>query len=344
MTCPDGHEGWLATGRNAVRAVLADNRFSIRPDLMHFPFADTGGETAPPSPPGAFGDADPPEHTRYRRALTGQFTVRRMRQLTERIEEITAEHLTAMEKQGTTADLVPAFALPVPALMICELLGVPYTERERFQADAIMVTGSMADFAETGAAFVRLQEYMGELVTAKRVRPQDDLISGIVGEDFTDEELVNMSLMLLGGGLDTTTNVFATGLLELLRSPELVAELRAKPEEVVEELLRRTTIIPTLVRSALEDVEIDGQVIKAGDTVALSLETANLDRSGNHIAFGHGIHQCLGQQLARVVLGIGFPALFEWFPKLRLAVPEAELPVRPHALVKGLLALPVRWD
>jgi cytochrome P450 len=344
MTYPDGHEGWLATGRSAVRAVLSDNRFSIRPDFMHNPWADTGGQKPPPPAPGLFGDMDPPDHTRYRRLLTGQFTVRRMRQLEERIGEVTADHLDAMEKNGTSADLIQAFALPIPALTICELLGVPYEDRAGFQDDIIAVTGSMVDFEAMMGAFARQQAYVGELVARKRAEPQDDLISGLTDSDLTDEEIANMSLFLLGGGLDTTTNVFATGLLELLHAPAQIERLRTDPEGVVEDVLREVTIIPLLARSALEDVEVDGQLIKAGDTVTLSIEDANRDLTGSHLSFGHGIHQCIGQQLARVELKVGFPALFDRFPKLRVAVPEEDLPVRPNALVKGLLELPVRWD
>ncbi|GLZ34206.1 cytochrome P450 [Lentzea sp. NBRC 105346] len=344
MTYPDGHEGWLATGRSAVRAVLSDDRFSVRPDLMHNPWVDTGGQKPPPPAPGLFGDMDAPDHTRYRRLLTGQFTVRRMRLLEDRIREITADHLDAMERNGPTADLITAFAQPIPALTICELLGVPYEDRGGFQDDIVAVTGSMVDYDALMEALARQQAYIGELVVRKRAEPQDDLISGLTESDLTDEEIANMSLFLLGGGLDTTTNVFATGLLELLREPERVERLRTEPEVVVEEILRAVSIIPMTARSALADVEIDGRLVRAGETVALSIEDANKDLSGGHVSFGHGIHQCIGQQLARVELKVGFPALFDRFPKLRLAVAESELPWRPHALVRGILELPIAWD
>ncbi|MGW6933883.1 cytochrome P450 [Lentzea sp. NPDC054927] len=368
MTFPDGHAGWRAHDHATVRAVLADHRFSIRPDLMHNPFGPGSPGDAPPSPPGAFTDHDPPDHTRYRGKLTGQFTVRRMRLLAERLEAITADHLDELAAQGSPADLVAHFAVPVPGLMICELLGVPYERRTDFQQDAMLLTGASGagadEAAEMFAAFERLQRFMLEMVAAKRLQPTDDLLSDLVnansssGSDLTDDEMAAMGMALLGGGLDTTTNMLSLGTLELMRSPERVDAMLANPDAAVEELLRYISLTPATARTALEDAEIDGTLVRAGDTVFVELGSANRDPAryadpdvldlargaAGHLAFGHGIHQCIGQHLARIELKIAFPGLFTRFPKLRLAVPENELPHRASLVIGGLERMPVAWD
>ncbi|GAA3430457.1 cytochrome P450 [Kutzneria kofuensis] len=360
MTYPDGHEGWLVTGYAEARAVLADQRFSSRYELMHFPLPglEEMGEI-PPAPVGDITGLDAPEHTRYRKLLAGKFTVRRMRQLSERVAEVTAEHLDAMERQGPQVDLVSAFAYPVPAVMICELLGVPYADRETFQGYVTSVFDPDAPAEEKFTAYGKLQEYVGQLVVAKRAEPTDDLFSDLTSSDLTDEELGGIGTFLLAAGLDTTANQLALGTFALLRQPEQIPALLADPDKAVEELLRYLTITHTGVRSALEDVEVGGQVIRAGESVTLSLQAANRDparfadpdtldlhRSAiGHLTFGHGIHQCLGQQLARVEMRVAFPALFEKFPTLRLAVAPADVPLRPdHQNIYGVRSLPVTWD
>ncbi|MEV6238879.1 cytochrome P450 [Lentzea sp. NPDC051838] len=364
MTYPDGHVGWRAHDHATVRAVLADSRFSIRPDKMHNPFGPGSPGDAPPSPPGAFTDHDPPDHTRYRGKLTGQFTVRRMRVLAERLEVITAGHLDSLEAQGSPADLVEHFAVPVPGLMICELLGVPYDRRTEFQQDAMLLTGASGAEEDEGeamyAAFGRLQQFMLEMVALKRTQPTDDVLSDLVGSagDLTDDEMAAMGMALLGGGLDTTTNMLSLGTLELLRAQERVDAMLADPDAAVEELLRYISLTPATARTALEDVEIEGTLVRAGDTVFVELRSANHDPARyadpdlldlvrgapGHLAFGHGIHQCIGQHLARIELKIAFPGLFTRFPKLRLAVPEDDLRHRASLVIGGLDSMPVAWD
>ncbi|WP_020672785.1 cytochrome P450 [Amycolatopsis nigrescens] len=361
LNYPDGHVGWLVTGHEQARAVLADPRFSARAELMHLPTAGAAVTGKPqPAPPGVFVQTDPPEHTRYRRLLTGQFTVRRMRLLTARIEEITAEHLDAMQRHGPSVDLVQAFAMPIPALVICELLGVPYADRERFQRYATVLAGQGSP-EEVYAAYTAIQEFLRELIAAKRAEPTDDLLSGLLASDLTDEELSNVGFTLLGAGLDTTANMLALGAFALLRHPDQLALLRADrdlAEQATEELLRYLSIIPFTVRIALADLELDGHRISAGDAVTVSVPAANRDPerfpdpdtldlrrpTAGHVAFGHGIHQCLGQQLARVEMQVGYPALFERFPTLRLAVPPEEVPTREDLLIYGVHSLPVTWN
>ncbi|NJP98703.1 cytochrome P450 [Nonomuraea sp. FMUSA5-5] len=363
FTFPDGHQGWVVTGYDLLRQVLADPRFSSRRELMkHHPLIDYGDIEVPPAPPGEFLLMDEPQHSRYRKPLVGKFTVRRMRLLTERVEQVTAEHLDAMEKAGPAADLVTAFAKPIPAIVICELLGVPYEDRGRFQHNIDLFLGGEASDEEVGAAYVETQQYLAELVAAKRAHPTDDVLSDLLDSDLTDEELQGMALILLSAGFDTTANMLALGTFALLQHPDQLAALRADPartDQAVEELLRYLTVAKQFFRVALEDVELGGHTVKAGTTLILSLSTANRDperypnphvldihrQDGGHLAFSHGIHQCLGQQLARVEMRVAFPALFNRFPTLRLAVPADQVALRPEtADLYGVKSLPVTWD
>ncbi|WP_410666368.1 cytochrome P450 [Amycolatopsis sp. lyj-84] len=361
LTFPDGHEGWLATGHATIREIIADSRFSARQELLHSPLPGPAAMVVPPpAAPGMFIKMDGAEHARYRRLLTGKFTVRRMRLLTERVEQVTTEHLDAMERQGSPADLVTAFAQPIPALMICELLGVPYEDHEFFRRNVLPLNLPDASLAEQEAAMNALGEYLYKLVVAKRAEPADDILGELVTTELTDEELTGIAFLLLGAGLDTTANMLGLGTFALLRHPDQLAVLREKPESMegaVEELLRYLTIAHTGVRTALEDVEIGGQLVKAGEAVAISAMAANRDplkfpepdrldvgrKTAGHAAFGHGVHQCLGQQLARVQLKVAFTGLFARFPELRLAVPSDEVPLRTDSDIYGVYALPVAW-
>ncbi|WP_431934489.1 cytochrome P450 [Nonomuraea jabiensis] len=360
---PDGHQGWLVTGYDLTRSILADPRFSSRRELMrHHPTIDYGDIEVPPAPPGEFLLMDEPQHSRYRKPLVGKFTVRRMRLLTERVEQITAEHLDAMEKAGPSADLVTAFAKPIPAVIICELLGVPYEDRGSFQDNIDKFLGGEVGDEELMAAYLATQQYLAELVAAKRANPTDDVLSDLLDSDLTDEELKGMALILLSAGFDTTANMLALGTFALLQNPEQFAALRADPglaDQAVEELLRYLSVAKQFYRVALEDVELGGHIITAGTTVIMSLSTANRDperftdphtldlhrQDGGHLAFSHGIHQCLGQQLARLEMRVAFPALLNRFPTLRLAVPAEEVALRPEtADIYGVKSLPVTWD
>lgn len=361
-TFPGGEPGWLITGYDLVRSVLADSRFSSRREFMLHPTIDYGDMKAPPAPPGEFLLMDEPQHSRYRKPLMGKFTVRRMRLLTERIEQITADHLDAMEETGPSADLVTAFAKPIPAIVICELLGVPYQDRGSFQEQVDSFMNGETSDEDMIAAYTATQTYLAELVAAKRANPTDDVLSDLTDGDLTDEELRGMALLLLAAGLDTTANMLALGTFALLRNPEQLAALRADPtlaDRAVEELLRYLSVAKTFMRTALEDVEVGGRTIEAGSRVILSYNTANRDperfadphvldlhrQGGGHLAFGHGIHQCLGQQLARVEMKVAFPALFNRFPALRLAVPPEEVALRPEtADIYGVKSLPVTWE
>ncbi|MEV4504636.1 cytochrome P450 [Streptomyces klenkii] len=356
-THPGGKPGWLITGYDLVRSVLADPRFSSRKELLNVVDFEI-----PPAPPGEFLLMDEPQHGRYRKPLVGKFTARRMRLLTERIEQITTDCLNAMEEAGPTADLVTAFAKPIPTVIICELLGVPYEDRDSFQEQIDKFMNGETSDEDLIAAYTATQDYLAQLVAAKRVNPTDDVLSELTDSDLTDEELQGISLILLAAGFDTTANMLSLGTFALLQNPVQLAALRADPtliDQAVEELLRYLSVAKTFMRTALVDVEVGGQMIEAGTTVVLSYNTANRDperftdphaldlhrQDGGHLAFGHGIHLCLGQQLARIEMRIALSALINRFPTLRLAVPAEEVGLRPEtADIYGVKSLPVTWD
>jgi cytochrome P450 len=366
LTFPSGRVGWLVTGYDEVRALLADPRFSSRRQTGTNPIRviPPEAEDLLEPQPGMFLLMDPPEHTRYRRLLTGQFTVRRMNALVPDIERIVAEHLDAMARAAHPVDLVQAYALPIPSMVICELLGVPYADRGQFQRWTAILLALDTDWETVRSTADELRAYMLDLVRAKRRLPADDLLGGLIhgGGGLTDDELANMGNLLLIAGHETTANMLALGTLTLLRNPDQLALLRADPalfEEAVEELLRYASIIQFgLLRTATEDVEIGGRWIRAGEPVVVAAAVANRDparfadgdrldvtkKYSPHLAFGHGVHQCLGQQLARVELKVGLRALLERFPTLRLAVPVEQLRMRDDMAIYGVHELPVTWD
>ena len=364
LAYPDGHVGWLVTGHALAREVLADNRFSSRTELRHSVLTRGDGEsiTPEPPPPGFFLGMDAPHHTRLRRSLIGQFTVRRMRQLEPRIEEITQSRIDVLREQGPPADLVTSFALPIPSLVICELLGVDYADRDYFQEQSALLLDLDVSVERALNARNAVTAFMADLVRAKHAKPTDDLISGLVqAGELTAEEMAGVGFLLLIAGHETTANMLALGTMALLHHRDQWDALRADPSlagNAVEELMRYLTIVHFgTARSALEDVELGGVRVRAGEGVTLALGTANRDPNRfddpadldvhncaqGHLAFGHGIHQCLGQQLARIEMRIGYQALVRELPDLRLAVPEDEVPMRDRMAIYGVHQLPVRW-
>jgi cytochrome P450 len=369
LAFPDGSYGWLLSRYEDVRSVLGDPRSSSHLALGANPIREVPPEVLDLMEvrPGQFIAMDPPEHTRYRRLLTGQFTVRRMNALTPRIEQIVADHLDAMGDMTKPVDLVEAFALPVPSLVICEMLGVPYADRAQFQRRSRALLTITTDGPTLVQVRNEMDQYMLDLVQAKRLQPAEDLLSGLIAREdaegaLTDEELVHIGNMLLIAGHETTANMLALGTLALLEHPEQLAALCADPsliDQAVEELLRYLTIVQFgLMRAASEDFEVGSQSIRAGETIVASLAAANRDpqhfpepdeldlsrQYSPHLAFGHGVHQCLGQQLARMEMKVGFRALLERFPSLRLAVPVEQVRMRDETFIYGVHELPVTWD
>lgn len=375
MIFADGHRGWLVTGHAAARAVLADPRFSNRPEHMHVPIPgrmqllERRKDPRFALPPGFFIRMDPPEHTRFRKLLTGQFTVRRMKRLQPRIEEITRGFLDAMQDAGPPADLVEHFALPLPSMVICELLGVPYADRGRFQDDSRELLSLDISADEMLAAMHRMLSYMGELVRRKRVEPGDDLLSGLVGTgELKDDELTGAAMLLLIAGHETTVALIGNGLLALLRHPEQTAALRSDPARLpdfIDEMLRYDGPVRNATwRFPTEPVVIGGQEMLPGEPILVSLLSANRDpaafpdpdafspcRAGEphgtfrrepHLAFGRGPHYCVGAALAKIEAEAAIGSVLRRFPELSLAVDPADLTWWPSAIMRGMFSLPVR--
>ncbi|MFG2093555.1 cytochrome P450 [Streptomyces sp. NPDC048612] len=363
---PDGHEGWLVTGYDAVRQLLADTRFSSRQDIgvLHVPYETPGMPAATePSPqvPGLFVAMDPPDHTRLRRMLTGAFTVRRMKQLEQHITDIVERQLDELARLAPPVDLVREFALPVPSLVICELLGVPYADRETFQVNSARFLVKDQPLDEKMAAYGAMTTYLAELVTHKRADPGEDILSDLARrDDLSIEELTGIAFLLLLAGHETTANMLALGTFALLEHPEQLDRLRADADLLpgaVEELMRYLSVADIFFRYATEDIELGGETIGKGSTVVVSLLAANRDprrfddpdaldirrKARGHLSFGHGIHQCLGQQLARIEMRAGFEGLLRRFPTLELAVPADEVRLRTDMNIYGVHELPVTW-
>jgi cytochrome P450 len=371
VTMLNGATVWMVTGYDEARTVLSDPRFSadlFRRDMIQIDVSDEMREKLfdESARAGFFLTMDPPEHTRYRKLLTGQFTVRRMRKLAPRILEIVNEHIDAMIEGGRSANLVTAFALPVPSMVICELLGVSYADRAEFQDRTATMLNLDTSFEELLRVRDEMREFMLRLVAQKRAQPTDDLLSGLIhGEAdpaLTDDELVGIATLLLIAGHETTANMFGLGIFALLEHPEQLDILRENPtliDGAVEELLRYLSIVhlgPT--RVTIEPVELSGNQIPARATVIISLPETNRDPDHwnepgaldvarprrPHLAFGHGVHQCLGQQLARIEMTVGFTELMRRLPGLRLTVAPEDVSLRNEMLIYGVHTLPVAWD
>ncbi|SFA73948.1 Cytochrome P450 [Amycolatopsis marina] len=361
VTLPGGHEVWALTRHEDIRAMLTDPRFSSDRRNPNFPLIGGGDQRRIAKFRPSLIGMDPPEHGPARRAVLGEFTVRRMAALRPRIQEIVGEHLDAMLAGPRPADLVQALSLPVPSLVICELLGVPYSDHEFFQARSAALLSRTTSADDRIAAVEELRSYLADLITRKEQNPGDDLLSRQLGKTEDREELVSLAFLLLIAGHETTANMISLGTMTLLERPEALTVLREDPSktrDAVEELLRYFTIAELATsRFAVEDVEIGGVLIHAGEGVVGLSNTANRDPEAfdnpdeldlgrgarHHIAFGFGAHQCLGQNLARMELEIVYDTLFQRIPGLRLAVPAEELRFKDDANVYGLYELPVTW-
>ncbi|MEV4889366.1 cytochrome P450 [Nonomuraea sp. NPDC055795] len=352
----DGHPGWLVTRHATVRQVLADPRFSARQELrrpMFRPVRVNGPRE--PAAPGWFSAMDAPEHTRYRRHLHTWFTARNLRKLEPRVTEIARELLNAMDDP---ADLVRDYAMPLPSRVICEILGVPYADHEFFEAETAIVAAYEPESAQ--AAMIRLTGYIRGLVERG---PAEGVLAELIanGSGLTHEELANIGLGLLTAGHETTAHMISLGVLALMEHPGQLAALAADPElmdSAVEELLRYLSILHLGApnRVALEDVELDGVIVRAGETVTVSLPAANRDpevftgperldlarpEARENLGFGHGAHLCLGHNLARMEMAVAYRELFARRPALRLAVPSDQVVLRTDAVVFGAVSIPV---
>ncbi|WP_405102844.1 cytochrome P450 [Micromonospora sp. NBC_01412] len=360
---PYGEPAWLATRHADVRTVLGDARFSR---------AAAVGRDEPRNSPRQIQRGiltmDPPDHTRLRRLVARAFTARRVEELRPRTRQVADELVDGLLAAGPPADLVAHLATPLPIRVICDLLGVPVTDQDKFHtwSEAIVSTTSLS--AEQAQRYIdNLLAYMGGLIAQRRQEPTDDLIGAMVrardaDDRLSEEEVVQLAAGLLAAGHETTVTQIPNFVYVLLHHPDEWARLRADRSLVpraVEELMRFVPLGVTaaFARYAKEDVEVGGVLVRAGEPVVVSIPSANRDETvfpdadrldlgrevNPHLGFGHGVHHCVGAQLARMELQVVLDVLLDRTPGLRLAVPESELPWKSGLLVRGLTAMPVAW-
>jgi cytochrome P450 len=359
----DGSSPWLVTRYADVRDLLVDPRVSADIDRPGFPSPAPGLRAFLR----IFQGLDDPEHARYRKMVHRDFTVRSTESWRPLVEKLVNDLLDAMERRPKPVDLVEAFALPLPSLVICHMLGVPYADHDLFQSGTRTLVDTTLGAEAVGRAYGELREYMTGLMTTKEAEPTDDILGRLASRyvrtgELSHDEAVSMAMALLSAGFETSANMISLGALTLLRHPEQAAEVRdgdsAVVKGAVEELLRLVSVLQVgLRRVAREDIEVGGVTIRAGDGIVLADQSANRDstafenpdelnihRSANHhLAFGFGAHQCLGQPLARLELQVAYPALLRRFPDLHVAVPLEEIRYRDKSVVYGVEALPVSW-
>ncbi|WP_328606367.1 cytochrome P450 [Amycolatopsis sp. NBC_00345] len=363
---PGGNEAWAVSRHEDVRTVFNDPRFSADRFNPGFPVLAEGGNAFRRSESDRnMLSMDAPQHGPARKAVLGEFTVKRVAGLKPRIQEIVDELIDEMLAGPKPADLVERLALPVPSLVICEMLGVPYADHDFFQANTSKLLRRTTGNEDRRAAFDNVIGYLSELIAAKETAPGDDLISRQIAKrraegPYERGPLTSLAFLLLAAGHETTANMISLGTVALLENPAQLAAIKADPgktPEAIEELLRYFSIVENTARVAKEDVEIGGVTIKAGEGVVVMSYAANWDAgvfadSGtfdvergarHHVAFGFGPHQCLGQNLARTELQVVFDTLIRRVPTLALAAPVDDLPFKDDALIYGLYRLPVTW-
>jgi cytochrome P450 len=361
----DGSTPWLVSGYAQMKALTSDPRVSVDDTLAGFPHwnAFAAGFHRPRS---VF-NSDGAEHSRYRRLMTKPFTFKKVDALRPAIQHIVDRKIDDMLAGPKPADLVTALALPVPSLVISEILGVPDADRAYFEQEAFRATDHDATVEDKMTSARILLDYLNKLVEQKMSAPGDDHVSELAHHvkagDIPLEEAGYLATGLLSAGHETTANMIGLGVAALLQHPDQIALFRdsSDPREIanaVNELLRYLSIVQQGQRRiALEDIDIDGVHIAAGDGIILDLSPANWDDTvfphperldvhrpaDNHVAFGFGPHQCIGQQLARAELQIVYPTLFRRVPDLQLAIPADQIPYAYRELAFGVYSLPVTW-
>ena len=367
MAYPGGSDGWLVTGYALARDALTHPALSARHELRDAPIPMP--LTPAVAPPGVFIGMDAPEHTRYRGPLNRHFTVRRVRKLEPTIEKATAERISALEKSGSPTDLMAEFAMPIPVQVISELLGSTHEITDEIQRLRATTLDRDSPSDDAAAAVGATNARMADLVRLRRASPSDDLLSMLITDgDLNDEELAGLAMMMLIAGHETTASMIAMSVYLLLSDETLRAAVLGLPDPydtpgsdmsdaMVNELLRFLSVTQFVSRSATEDLELGGVHITAGETVTVSLSAANRDPQQfdapesfhttgplhSNIAFGHGLHQCIGHNLARSEMKIAIPALFRAFPRLQLAGGPEELGTREGFTIHGVDRLPVTW-
>ncbi|MFD9443905.1 cytochrome P450 [Streptomyces sp. NPDC060006] len=356
---------WTVTGYRTARELLTDPRLSASRKHANFPFYFI----APPEyrTETSFIGYDGEEHATTRRKAALTFTSRQVKRLRPRIEEIVDDHIDKMLALTPPVDFHRVFSLPVPMTVICELLGIPQDQHDFFIKHGTALLGGHSSTEERQAAIVEVNAYISELIKLKKEEPGDDLLSRAMadyeasGEQYTDRDLFNMVRLLMNGGHETTASQISLGTACLLENPDQLDLLKSDPSLVkpaVEELVRIATIGDTAIpRVALEDIEVAGKVIRKGDGILFLGLAANRDPevfpepekliigrgSRKHLGFGHGVHHCIGADLARLELEIVWSKLFQRVPTLRLDKPFLEIPRKEGAVIYGLWGLPLTW-
>jgi len=369
VTLPTGREAWLVSRYDDVRAILADPRVSADNSAPNFPvFSD---QSRRPDAERPFLRMDPPQHTVFRRLLAKNFVVKTVTSLRPQIQTLVDDTIDRMMTLPQPVDLVREFALPIPSTVLSWILGVRSEDAPFFnRASEEILEGTSGRPELVGAAVAatgELRSYIDELVSEKEAAdtPGDDILGQLVDAYRNGlcnrQDIVNSGFVLAVAGHDTTASMTATGTLTLLQHPDQLAELKANPAlypQAIEELLRYLTIVHLIVlRVAVEDIEIGGVTIPAGAGIIPLNLSANRDDAHfpdaatfdihrdarDHFAFGYGVHQCIGQPLARVELGIIYETLFRRFPNLRLAVGLEDVEFKSWSPINGVFSLPVRW-
>ncbi len=364
----DGSTPWLITGYEEARALFSDSRVSVDDRRPGFPHWNAGMLSTVHKRPRSVFTSDGEEHTRFRRMLSKPFTFKRVEGLRPAIQQITDDAIDTMLAGPKPGEIVGALALPVPSLVISQLLGVPYEDAEMFQHHANVGLARYAAAEDTMKGAMSLHKYLAQLVEAKMENPAEDAVSDLAERvkagELSVKEAAQLGTGLLIAGHETTANMIGLGVLALLQHPDQAAVLRDTDDakvvaNAVEELLRYLSIIQNGQRRvAAEDIDIAGETIRAGEGIIIDNAPANWDASefsepdrlylhrsgaGQHVAFGYGRHQCVGQQLARAELQIVFHTLFRRVPTLELAVPIEDVPLKHDRLAYGVYELPVTW-
>lgn len=364
----DGSTPWLITGYEECRELFSDSRVSVDDRVPGFPHWNAGMLSTVHKRPRSVFTADGEEHTRFRRMLSKPFTFKRVEGLRPVIQQITDKCIDAILAGPQPADIVTALALPVPSLVISQLLGVPYEDAEMFQEHANIGLARYATGEETARGATSLFKYLIQLVETKMENPAEDAVSDLAERvragELSVKEAAQLGTGLLIAGHETTANMLGLGVLALLQNPDQLPAIRdAEDPKIVanaaEELLRYLSIIQNGQRRvALEDIHIAGEVIRGGEGIIIDLAPANWDaeaftdpdrlylhRSGadRNVAFGYGRHQCVGQQLARAEMQIVFRTLFQRIPTLQLAATLEDIPFKHDRLAFGVYELPVTW-
>ncbi|WP_406169430.1 cytochrome P450 [Streptomyces canus] len=363
----DGSVHWLVTRYDDQRALYGDPRLSVDTTRPGFPYLNEAfRETAAKNPP-SFLNMDDPDHARIRRMVTGAFTVKRIEAMRPAVQRMTDDLIDRMLAGPKPVDLVEALTLPLPSLVICELLGVPYEDHDFFQANSKVALRRDVTPEAVRAAFGEIYQYLSGQIDAKLADPTNDMLSELAARvragDLTHHDATMLGVLLLGAGHETSANMLALGILAFLEHPDQLAVVRDTDDPKVlasaaDEMLRYLTVVHNGQRRlALEDLEIGGRSIRAGEGVIMPGATGNWQSdvfpeperldvrrdARRHMAFGFGIHQCLGQPLARLELQVVYRTVLRRIPTLRRATDLDRIPFKDDGIVYGVYELPVAW-